>query len=186
MVCFDGGLGLGNRAVLPRGPLREPSRALRHADSIAVIDGPLPPEDEERVRALAPAAARLAARRRPVSVEPLGGGDSLSPEALRGLKVGMLVATGVPGAFRRTLASLGAEVVQERVFPDHHRYRPRDLAPLARRASLWVTTEKDALKIVPWWPREANLWVLGVRLEVAGGAAWLDWLEARLARSTTG
>jgi tetraacyldisaccharide 4'-kinase len=45
LVTFDGGLGCGNRRTLPRGPLREPACALRHADAIGVVDGPLPAAD---------------------------------------------------------------------------------------------------------------------------------------------
>jgi tetraacyldisaccharide 4'-kinase len=184
LVCFDGGFGFGNRAVLPRGPLREPQRALRHADAVAVVDGPLPPEDEALLGAMIPTARRLRARRQPFSLRALRGGGELPLEKLHGLEVGMLAATGLPAAFRRTLESLGAKVGPEQLFPDHHRYRPQDLAGLAKRDPVWVTTEKDALKIVPWWPRGAEVWVLRIRLEVEEGPAFLDWLEAGLARAS--
>ncbi len=184
LVCFDGSFGFGNRAVLPRGPLREPEQALRHADGVAVVDGPLPADDEALVAKLVPSARRLRASRRPLSLRPLRGGSELPLERLRGLPIGMLVATGLPAAFRRTLESLGARVTQERIFPDHHPYRPKDLAELARLSPHWVTTEKDALKVVPWWPREAEVWVLRIRLEVEEGPAFLDWLESRLSRAS--
>jgi tetraacyldisaccharide 4'-kinase len=46
VLTFDGGLGLGNRRVLPRGPLRERSARSRARDAIGVVDGPLPERDE--------------------------------------------------------------------------------------------------------------------------------------------
>jgi tetraacyldisaccharide 4'-kinase len=92
----------------------------------------------------------------------------------------MIAALGQPGAFRRTLEACGATVVAERVFRDHHRYRARDLTALAREARTWVTTEKDAVKILPRWAREIDLRVLTVELAVSAEDAFLDWLEERL------
>ena len=46
-----------------------------------------------------------------------------------------------------TVEELGARVTAERRFRDHHRYRESDLAGLSEQAGLWVTTEKDAVKI---------------------------------------
>jgi tetraacyldisaccharide 4'-kinase len=178
LVAFDGS-GLGNGHVLPRGPLREPLGALRAADAVLVVDGPLPDADEARIRRAAPRAAWFAARRRPVSLHRLGGREAEPVAWLAGRRVGLLAGIAGPAAFRRTLASLGAEVVAERVFPDHHRYRERDLADLAG-AQTWVTTEKDAAKILPRWLGGADLRVLAIELEVANAQAFEDWLERTL------
>jgi tetraacyldisaccharide 4'-kinase len=180
-VCFDGAFGLGNGHVLPRGPLREPIGALRRADALVVVDGPLPADDLRRVDALAPAARRVHVSRRPASLRPLAGGAAGSPDALEGAPVGLLTAVAQPQAVRRTLAALGARVVAERLFPDHHRYRSRDVAGLAREAALWVTTEKDAVKLVPAWTQGVDVRVLAQELDVEDGEALLDWLEKRLA-----
>jgi len=179
IVLFDGA-GLGSGRVLPRGPLREPLGALRFADAIGVIDGPLPAEDEERLRRLAPGALRFAARRRPAWLRPLGGGEPASPSGLAGLEVGLLAGIARPEGLRRSLEALGARVVAERVFPDHHRYRPADVADLARHAAVWVTTEKDALKLPVAWAPGARVLVLGIELEVEAPDRFLEWLEARL------
>jgi len=180
IVSFDGELGLGNGCVLPRGPLREPARALRRADAIAEIDGPLPGIDADRIAALAPGARRLRARRRPKALRPLRGGAARSPGALRGAEVGLLAAVARPRSFRRTLESLGARVVASRTFRDHHAYGPGDLRGLAQEAPLWVTTEKDAVKLVPSWAGRADVRVLSIELEVEDAEAILDWLESRL------
>ena len=180
IVSFDGELGLGNGRVLPRGPLREPLGALRRADAIAEIDGPLPGVDESRIAALAPDARRLRARRVPKSLRPLRGGDAQAPAALEGAEVGLLAALARPRSFRRTLESLGARVVASRTFRDHHAYAPGDLRGLADEAPLWVTTEKDAVKLVPTWAGRADVRVLSIELEVEDATATLDWLESRL------
>jgi len=180
IVSFDGGLGLGNGHVLPRGPLREPASALRRADAIAEIDGPLPGVDAVRIATLAPGARRLRARRRPKSVRPLRGGAAEPPGVLRGVEVGLLAAVARPHSFRRTLESIGARVVAQRTFRDHHAYAPGDLRGLSDEAPLWVTTEKDAVKLVPSWVGRADVRVLAIDLEMEDAAATLDWLESRL------
>jgi len=180
VVTVDGSFGFGNGRLLPRGPLREPIGALRYADAVGVVDGPLPESDAARVDGEAPAAYRFAARRRPRALRPLAGGDASSPGMLAGKEVGLLAALARPASFRRTLASLGAHVVAQRVFRDHHRYRARDLRGLAREAPLWVTTEKDAVKIVPGWVGRAEVRVLSIDLEIEDARGFADWLESRL------
>lgn len=178
IVAFDGA-GLGNGHVLPRGPLREPLAALRGADAVLVVDGPLPAADAERIRAAAPGASWFSARRNPVSLRPLAGGAGTPPATLRGVRVGLVAGIARPASLRRTLETLGAQVVAERVFPDHHRYRARDLADLAG-AGVWITTEKDAAKILPRWVAGAELRVLEIELEVDASGAFVDWLERTL------
>jgi len=87
---------------------------------------------------------------------------------------------GRPEAFRRTLERQGATIVAERTFRDHHRYRPRDLRDLHREADVWVTSEKDAVKILPGWARDIDLRVLTIDLVVESEGEVLDWLESRL------
>jgi tetraacyldisaccharide-1-P 4'-kinase len=168
VVVFDGSLGLGNRHLLPRGPLREPLRALRRAQALGVVDGPLAEEDAALLASHAPEAFFFAARRRPVALRGLAGGDRQDPAQLR------------PASLRATLEALGARVVAERSFPDHHRYRRADLAGLADQAPLWITTEKDAVKITPPWAGAADLRVLSIDLAVDEADALLGWLEACL------
>jgi len=58
---------------------------------------------------------------------------------------------GRPAKFYATLEALGAEIVERRDFPDHHRYRPdevSDLIAAARaRGALAVTTAKDLVRL---------------------------------------
>jgi tetraacyldisaccharide 4'-kinase len=180
LIVIDGGLGLGNGCVLPRGPLREPVAALRRADAILVVDGPLPEEDVRRLAELAPEAPRFAARRTPLTLRPLAGGAGERPASLHECDVGMLAGIANPDSLRRSLAALGARVVAERCFPDHHGYRPTDVSGLAEEAPLWVTTEKDAVKILPAWVGDADVRVLVIELHVVDGERLLSWVESRL------
>lgn len=175
LVCVDGTAGFGNGHVLPWGPLREPIGALRFADCVCVVD---PPEDgawPEAIRRFA-ATGRpvLQARRRPRFLTSLDHRAREPLACLRGRSVGLLAGVARPGSLRRTLESLGARVVTERVFADHHAYRARDLRGLGQRVQQWVTTEKDALKILPHWVEDANLSVLGIEMELESPEAFFE------------
>jgi tetraacyldisaccharide 4'-kinase len=186
IVTFDGSVGFGNGYGLPRGPLREPSSALARAHAVAVVDGPLSAADQQRldehsVNPFAIRARRQPTRLRPISGPPGGGRATGEPAtALAGLRVGLLAALARPDTFRRTLERHGATVVAECTFRDHHRYRPRDLRDLHEEAEVWVTTEKDAVKILPGWARGIDLRVLTIELVVESESEVLDWLESRL------
>ena len=59
-------------------------------------------------------------------------------------------------------------------------YAARDLRGLSGAASLWITSEKDALKIAPHHVGAAEVLTLVVELEVEGARDLLDWIESRL------
>jgi tetraacyldisaccharide 4'-kinase len=183
LVAF-GADGLGNGAVLPRGPLREPIAGLARAHGLLVTGGALPERDAVRIARAAPAAARFAVTRTPASLRPLGArlgqAPDASPAALAGREVGVLSALAQPHALHRTVRSLGARVVAERTFADHHLYAARDLSGLAAEAALWITTEKDAVKLDPAWCAGADVRVLALDTSVEEPEKFLLWLEARL------
>jgi tetraacyldisaccharide 4'-kinase len=180
LVLLDAAVGFGNRRCLPAGPLREPADALADADIVGVVDGALPDEDQALLAGLAPAAWRFVARRRPVSLRSLGGGRPVAAEQLHGREVGLLCGVAQPAGVRRTLVALGARVVAERLFRDHHAYARQDVAGLASEAPLWVTTEKDAVKLPASWVAPADVRVLAIEFEPDEPEALLDQVEAKL------
>jgi tetraacyldisaccharide 4'-kinase len=180
VVAIDGESGFGNRWLLPCGPLREPVRALRGADAVGVIDGPLHGKDARDLERFGSGGFPFAAHRRPISVRPLKGGAVESPEVLNGAAVGLISDLARPTSLRNTVEQLGARVVTERNFRDHHRYGPRDVRYLYRNAPLWITTEKDAIRINPDWIGRADVRVLSIKLAVTQEGPLLDWLEAGL------
>ena len=48
---------------------------------------------------------------------------------------------------------------------------------------IWITTEKDALKILPEWVGETGFWVLRIEVEIDEETAVLDRLETQLRES---
>lgn len=180
LVAFHGEAGLGNGATLPRGPLREGLGALRAADGILVVDGPMADDDASKIRAAAPGAHWVAIQRPPGRLRSLANRQETSVDRLSGVSVGMLTGIARPDAFRASLERLGAEVVAQRTFPDHHPFSASDLEGLAAEAAHWVTTEKDAGKLLPAWCRDVEMDVLVLETEIAEASEFLDWLEGRL------
>jgi tetraacyldisaccharide 4'-kinase len=170
VVVVDEAVGLGNGHLLPRGPLREPPWALGRATLLWVRAAEVPvavpwPEGIPRVRA----------RHGPRDVVAPGG-EVHPPDVFRGRRVVGFAGIGRPTSFRRTLESLGAEVVGFADFPDHHRFGGDELHALERQASAsgaWlVTTEKDAVRC----PEGAPVHVLRLGVDVLEGEEHLDRL----------
>ena len=140
IVVVDGGRGIGNGMCLPAGPLRAPlARQIRCADAVLVL-GEGEPGREIARRAARQGRALITADLRPVR-----------PPRLAGRRVLAYTGIGRPEKFFRTVAALGAEIVQQRAFPDHHFYSDAEVAELLKRAGdeglVLVTTEKDHVRL---------------------------------------
>lgn len=136
IAVIDGRRGLGNRALLPRGPLRETPARLRTVSAV-VINGP----DANGIAGLVtqPLSMSMVADELCLVTD----GSSRPPESLCDKTVHAVAGIGNPARFFAMLRSLGCHPV-EHVFPDHHAFRAADLAfgddlPI-------VMTEKDAVK----------------------------------------
>jgi tetraacyldisaccharide 4'-kinase len=185
LVVLDAVDPAGNGRLLPRGPNREPLAALQraHLAWLSRADEAEPAAlDSLRARARA-ATARPPVEARYAVSDVLDGALAASRgrDALRGRRVLLLCALARPDGFRRTLARLGAEVVAERVFRDHHAFTSAELrevlAAADRARAAWVaTTEKDAVRLPPEVARDPHLAVVRIDAEITAGADVLDGL----------
>ena len=132
LVCIDGRVGFGNGHALPRGPLREPRSALRHADAIVHTRCP---EDAEPIRTGAlPGLPQFRVRIVPRRFRTLDGRTTLPCDALEGERVGLLAGIARPEGFQLSLERLGVEVARLVTYPDHHLYRPLAVNQFNNRA----------------------------------------------------
>ncbi len=134
LVVIDAGDPFGNGHVFPKGPLREPVRAgLARADAV-ILAGAGPEPD-----ASWPCPV-LRAHVRPLAPPPPG-------------PLVAFAGIGRPEKFFDSLTAAGAELADTVPFPDHHAYRPSDLAFLDRlageRGAGLITTAKDAMRLPP-------------------------------------
>jgi tetraacyldisaccharide 4'-kinase len=155
LVVVDAGFGFGNRRVIPAGPLRERiAPGLARADAIVVTgDGPDP--------------GALAVARRPIlraDLAPVAG------DRFNGGRLVAFAGIGRPEKFFATLRGLDATLAAAHEFPDHHPYRPAELAALrdeaARLGAALVTTAKDWVRLDP----AARTGIAALEVEIA----WRD------------
>ncbi len=180
VVAVDATRPFGNGCRLPRGLLREAPDALRRADLIVLTrTDQVPPEELDGLRArLGPAVETV---HKPVLVRNLSARKQTGLDWLRGRAVFAFCGVGNPDSFRRTLQSLGAEVVMFRAFDDHHAYTAQDVKRLNAEAQEFmaealITTEKDATKVKAAG-FDLPLTALRVEIEVVRNE---DLLEERL------
>jgi tetraacyldisaccharide 4'-kinase len=140
LLVIDAGFGLGNGAVFPAGPLREPwHNAIERADAVIVL-GASGHNQADRSWLEGVGKPVLEAR-----LEPTG---SLPPGpwvAFAGL--------ARPEKFFDTLIAMNADLAETVPYPDHHPYSIEDLDWLselaAERQAHLLTTEKDAARLPP-------------------------------------
>ncbi|MCP3144746.1 tetraacyldisaccharide 4'-kinase [Pyxidicoccus xibeiensis] len=176
LVVVDESVGLGNGHMLPRGPLREPGSSLRRATLLWVRAAAVPGESQGALAGpLLPMASdipRVRTNYRPTAwLSP--SGEVHPTGALAGQPVLALAGLARPGGFLRTLQSLGTEVRDAALFPDHHRFTGEELRDVAARAARQgvrvVTTEKDAVRL----PADFEAWVVRLGVEVLEGESHL-------------
>ena len=172
LVLIDATDPFGGGWCPPGGRLREPLSSLSRASAVVITRADLVAREdlgdtmrEVRARTTAPVAT---ARFAPACERDLAGQQ-------------VLVACGIgnPGAFVRTVESLGGQVASTRFFRDHHAYTRDEALALAAQPLPVVVTEKDAVKLEPLWPeRGAPLVVVTIEFEfVDGGDAVMALMD---------
>ncbi|MBN1663368.1 MAG: tetraacyldisaccharide 4'-kinase [Deltaproteobacteria bacterium] len=152
IVLVDKDRPLGNGFMLPRGPLREPAKALRRADLIVKTEIKTNPFADEPDISFPDASIVFHGYRQPTGWTAGMSGQSCPPDYLKDKRLCAFAGIAVPDAFKKTLESLGLNVVVWIPFPDHHRYTEKDIAEICRRsrdgaADMIVATEKDGVKL---------------------------------------
>lgn len=169
IVLLNGESPFGNGFLLPRGTLREPAKALNRADVI-VLTGSDRKGEMTTVNGLAPVPIFKAYRRPKYLVQ--GRSEDIYPLAyLTGKKVCAFAGIADPESFKRTIESLGAEVVAFVRFPDHHRYTERDLEEIRREslnhsAEVTIATEKDGIKLTGFPDFLCDIYMLRIEMEI--------------------
>ena len=165
LAVIDGERGLGNRLLLPAGPLREPPSRLKTVDA-AVVNGPL--------HEIYPARNTFGMRLEGRDFHNLRNPDHIvGPEHFKRLRVIAIAGIGNPDRFFSHLRAIGLRF-DARAFPDHHAYTPGDLAGI--RADAIVMTEKDAVKCAPF--ASEKLWAL--RVDAVADAALGEFVLDKL------
>lgn len=172
IVVMDGARGLGNGALLPAGPLREPAARLRQAHAV-VVNGTLmrPLVKGLLLYRLGLQGTQWVNVRHPTQTLPLQAFSGRTCHALAGI--------GNPQRFFDTLAGLGVTPLRH-VFPDHYLFSAQDLAFAGHQPILM--TEKDGIKCTRF--AGPDVWMLQITPVV--DVALLDLMEHLIRRRLRG
>lgn len=157
VVCLDARMPFANGQCLPAGDLREFRSGLRRADCLLLTRaGGL---DREQIGLRIARLRQIAGKEVPVHAcehQPTDlihqpSGEVTPVDSLRGRRVVLLSAIAKPQSFRTTISRLGAEIVGEVVYRDHHRFTQSEVEAAAATArdsdAILVTTEKDDARL---------------------------------------
>ncbi len=154
IVLVDSTSPFHNHEMLPCGMLREPIESIRRADYIFLTksDG----RDFHHLRKFLKRhnlqAEIIECNHVPKCLRGVTVKEEQPLSFLQGKKLGSISAIAVPESFNRYLRQLGATIVYQEHFADHHRYHPKELEAFGKRAKkagaeLILTTEKDAVRL---------------------------------------
>ena len=174
-------------ALLPAGPYREPSSALRRASAIIVTRKHATDERVDallsRMRDVAPGIPAAVVSLQPGEVCAADDAHERLPlDRISGRNVFAFAGVGNSAAFFSQLETAGASVTRL-AFPDHHSYSRADVDGIiarARGADYVVCTLKDAVKVDKFWPAgKCRLWYVSLAVSVERGAPMIDAILER-------
>ena len=159
IAVVDGGRGLGNRRMLPAGPLREPAGRLQSVEAVVVTDRGGAGQAGFEVRS----PLRVAARLRLGDAVNLQSGERRPLVSFRGpAELHAVAGIGHPAAFFHALRAAGLAVVGHPL-PDHAALDAAHL-PFPQAATV-LMTEKDAVKCSGWAP--PGWWWVELEVDIA-------------------
>ncbi|MDQ6957295.1 MAG: tetraacyldisaccharide 4'-kinase, partial [Mariprofundaceae bacterium] len=139
--------GFGNGYILPAGPLREPPKALNRADIIVrtgtTSNKPLTTTKEWHWHS---------------KPQPLNDWNQCAKETPKSVAVVSAIAR--PQRFKESLQELDVQIETSYFFPDHHAFTKQDMYDIWQQSTAIAVTAKDAVKLLPLWPKNKPLWVL--------------------------
>ncbi len=139
IICFNQRQLIGNGLVLPAGPLRENLNSLSKADLI-MINGRKDKDFENQILKKNENIKFFYSQYRALNADTFKGKDLIA-----------VAGIGNPENFFETLKNHNLKVVEEKIFPDHHKFKKIEISNIIQSAIKKgcevIVTEKDYNKI---------------------------------------
>ena len=143
IAVFDGKYGIGNGFLLPAGPMRQKLEVGIQNIDLVIFNG----KDETGLGQKIPPHI-------PIFTGELQPDEEIV-EKMKNRRVYGFAGIGNPSRFFKTLNNIGADLVGEAHFADHHPYTDADLTQLYEEAmqsgAELVTTQKDWMRLPTDW-----------------------------------
>lgn len=143
IAVFDGKFGIGNGFLLPAGPMRQKLEVGIQNIDLVIFNG----KDETGLGQKIPPHI-------PIFTGELQPDEEIV-EKMKNRRVYGFAGIGNPSRFFKTLNNIGADLVGEAHFADHHPYTDADLTQLYEEAmqsgAELVTTQKDWMRLPSDW-----------------------------------
>lgn len=164
----------GNRRLIPWGILREPLSSLRRADVIvlsktdSVKDVSLIKNELGQIN---PKALIVECAHKPECICDVQG-KVFSLGIIENKNICLLSGIADPDYFKRTASDLGARIVSDTRFPDHHQYHKGDIEEIVRtcrkkNVDTILTTEKDLIRLpLGEFASEIKILILKIKLVI--------------------
>jgi tetraacyldisaccharide 4'-kinase len=178
LVLIDATDATGLDAMLPAGRLREPMGGLERATAVIITRA----DNRDDVAAVrlrleatqCPVDSLIEVVFKPESILSVSTEEQRSLDWCGGKRAWLVSGIGNNASFRRSIASLGIDILGETSFQDHHDYRMGDVHQIradvrAKGADLVLTTEKDAGKLSPYLGPDDAWWAVRLRAEIIRG-----------------
>lgn len=178
IVLVDSTLPFHNHHVLPRGLLREPIKNLRRADYVFLTKS----NGGNHIRHLKRFvehhnrnAEIIECCHKPQYLESVfERGDRLQLTELKKKNIAALSGIAVPESFEKFLRDYGAKIVHSKSFADHHNYTQQEILDFIvdakkAKATMVITTEKDAVRIPLLSRRDIEFYFLRVEIDIISG-----------------
>ncbi|GFO65535.1 tetraacyldisaccharide 4'-kinase [Geomonas paludis] len=166
ILLLDATTPFDNGLTLPGGFLREAPAAAGRADLVICTRAT---EGKART-APVPGKPTCWTKHRLSGMIPLGAGPATGFEAAQGPRVMAFSGIANPAAFFDGLEAVGVRPVTTLSFPDHVSYGEPEIAAILRlktasRSTVLLTTQKDAVKLLPHADKLAGCFAVVLELE---------------------
>ncbi len=174
-VCFDSKIWLGNGYLIPSGPLRENINSLKKYDCVFLKITDVNINLINIISQIKKVNSKIEIFNLYVEIK---NKSEFNPAD----KYIIFSGIGNSTSFKEALIYNKFNIIEERIFPDHHKYEDNDINTIlevSKRKNLKIlTTEKDYVKIPSYLKEEINC--IEINLRIDNEKKLLNFIESKI------